>query len=284
MIQVPQQYVTAIAAALGGAQGYVVSEGFREALEALRFLDKGSGRATIAPLRLEKRDRPEKLAEDFQAGLDGALKGIRFHGVAADLVSCPIEAKELCVRYLGLSLVVESLSDALELYDRLTGQSDGHFPFQVVTLDGQLLRARGDLASGLNGERDASLVAREMEIVLLSEMAERAKAHLAEAKVGVAALQSEQAELARALSECAAGISRLQANIATETAAYTELASQVAKGEAAIEWHRSRMAAADREALQTEESRTRTKEELAAADAKESEARAQLEKLRGDVE
>ena len=283
MIRVPEEYVTAVGAALGGAQGYVVSEGFQEGLEALHFLAKKRGRATIAPMRLEKRDSPQQVVAEFRSRLKGLVEGIGFHGVAADLVSCPEEARDLAARYLGLSLVVEEMSDALELYQRLTNLSDGRVPFQVVTRDGRLLRARGDLASSQNGEKDGGVLARETELLSLSESAEKARARLAEAKTRVNRLETAQAGLSRETNAAVVEASRLQKEIEKQNASAAELSSQLAKQEAAIEWHRSRAATAEQEAGQSRQRLAKVEEEQGSSTVRESEVRAKAEQLREDL-
>ncbi|HZK67278.1 MAG TPA: AAA family ATPase, partial [Chloroflexota bacterium] len=147
IIQVPQQYVTAVAAALGSAQTHLVSDGFQEALYALGTLQNGSGRATVSPLRLEEHCQREEPIRAFRSGLNGTMDGLGFHGFASDLVSPEPGAEELCARYLGLTMVVETLADAVELFQRLNRHTGGTMPFQVVTVDGRLLRARGDMSS-----------------------------------------------------------------------------------------------------------------------------------------
>ncbi|MHB8990514.1 MAG: chromosome segregation protein SMC [Chloroflexota bacterium] len=283
MMRVPQQYVTAVGAALGGAQGYVVSEGFREGLEALQYLSQRKGRATIAPMQLEKRESPQGVVSEFRSRLDGLLEGIKYHGLAADLVSYPEEARDLAARYLGLSLVVEALPDALELYRRLTKLTDGRMAFQVVTLDGRLVRARGDLASSTNGEKDGGLLARETELLALSESAAAAGTKLDETKARVAGLEAIQSELSRELSAASAEAARLQKEIAKRSSASGELASQLAKLEAAIEWQRSRAASAEREGAQAQERLAKMEQEQGAASNRESEVRAKAEQLREDL-
>ena len=283
MIQVPGPYVAAVAAALGGAQGYVVSDGFHDGLEALRFLAKRPGRVTIAPLRLEKKEPPRVLVEEFRSRLEGLLEGIGFRGLAADLVSCPAEARDLCDRYLGLSLVVDSMADAVELYHRLSNLMDGRLPFQIVTLDGRLVRARGDLASTQSGEKDGGLLAREAELLSLDEAARRAEARLKEVRAGVASLEASMADLSRQAAATSAEASRIQQEIGKRGAAHAELASRVAKLEAAIEWHRSRAATAVREGAQARAALATVDRELASASAREMAARDRVAQLRDDL-
>lgn len=283
MIRVPKEYVTAVGAALGGAQGYVVAEGFPEGLEALHYLSQRKGRATIAPLRLEKRESPQAVVAELRSRLDGLLDGIHYHGLAADLISCPEEARDLAARYLGVSLVVETLPDALKLYERLTRLTDGRLAFQVVTMDGRLVRARGDLACSTNGEKDGGLLARETELQALTESAEGARASLEEAKARVARLEAAQSELSRQVATASAEAARLQKEIAGRSSASGELASQLAKLEAAIEWQRSRASGAEREAAQARERLGKIEQELGAAEAREAEARAKAEQLREDL-
>lgn len=283
MIRVPEEFIPAVGAALGGAQGYVVSDGFREGLEALQFLTSRKGRATIAPLRLDGVGSPEKLAEDLRGRVKTLAEGLAFHGLASDLVSCSEEARGLVARYLGLSLVVEEMSDALELYRRLFELTNGRVPFQVVTRDGQLLRARGDLCSSRNGEKDGSLLAREAELVSVSEAAERAHARLADARARVAELEAARDELSRAAEAVAGEAAGVRKQIERHAGVLGELASQLAKQEAAIEWHCSRAAAADEEISQASRRLERTEHERSAAEARERELRDRADQLREDL-
>lgn len=282
-MRVPDEYVVAISAALGGAQGYVVSEDFEEGLDALQFLAERSEPATIAPLRIESSGSWRALVSELRSRLDGSLDGIAFRGVAADLVACDPEAEDLRARYLGLSLVVESMADALELYRRLLRRGEHRLPFQVVTLDGRLLRARGDLASTRDGEKNGSLLAREAELLALSESAERAQGRFKEARDAVLALESAHASLSRAVAEEAEAESRLQAEIGKLSAVRGELSAQVAKLEAAMEWHRSRVSDADRDLARAAELLSRTESGLAEARSLESELRGRAERLQRDL-
>lgn len=282
-IQVPAEYITAVSAALGGAQGYVVSEGFQEGLEALEFLARRPGRATIAALKLDKREPAQKLVAELKARLDGLLNGIGFRGFAADLVSCDPAAQDLCARYLGLSLVVEGMTDAVELYRRLIALSDGRLSFQVVTMDGRLVRARGDLAAAQSGEEDTSLVARDAELASLSHRAAQAALGLKEARESVASMEQAQAKLSSEASAATAEVSRLRARIEKQNSSYTELASQVGKIEAAIEWNRTRSAGLDRVIAQNREALTRVEGELASQEASLGHAGAVVEQLQDDL-
>jgi chromosome segregation protein len=283
MIRVPAEYVTPVSAALGGAQGYIVSEGLREGLEALGLLVQRSGKATIAPMKLEKREPPQKLVAELKARLEGLLDGIGFRGVASDLVSSAPEGNDLCARYLGLSLVVEEMRDALELYHRLTSLSDGRIPFQIVTMDGRLVRARGDLAAAAGGDKDVSLVARDTELASLSEQAGRAALRLKEAREAVSSLESVQSGLSAEATRANAEVSSLRAQIEKQNAAYAELASQVAKVEAAIEWNRTRAASLEQEVAQNRDAMARTEKDLSTADSRQQQAGAAIEQLQGDL-
>ena len=283
LIRVPEEYLIAVTAALAEAQGYVVSDGLQEGLRALQFVADHRAAAAIAPLQLDGAGDPRELVAEFSSGLDGLLEGIGFRGLAADLVSCPDDARGLCARYLGLTLVVESLRDALVLYGRLLRRTSGRVPFQVVTLDGRVLRARGDLVSMQSDGKDGSLLARENELLSLSSLAERARSRLQESKDAVATLEATHSDLTRQASESAAAASRLQAEIGKWSATHAELASQVGKLEAAIEWHRSRAAGAEREAAQSQKGLARTEQELASLVTRRAEVESRVEQLREDL-
>ena len=283
-LRVPQKYVIAVAAALGGAQGYVVSQGLQDGLGALQYLTKRPGKATVSLLHLDGGIVPEALVDEFRAELgDGLLLGVNYHGLALELVSCSEEARELCARYLGFSLVVEEMEDALELHRRLMARTEGRIPFQVVTMYGRLIRARGEISTPHSAEKEGGLLARESELAALSEARERASARLESARSAVAKLESSNSGLSREISAAAAAASRLQSEISREGSARGDLTSQVAKLEAAIEWNRSRAASAEKELAQGREGMARTDQELAGGAAREKDGRARADQLREDL-
>jgi chromosome segregation protein len=282
-LRVPQQYVVAVAAALGGAQGYVVSQGTQEGLSAVEFLAKRPGRATLAPMRLDGVSGYAKLAEEFRSQLDETLHGLKFHGVASELVSSSDEAWELRARYLGLSLVVEGMDDAVKLYHRLLAKTEGRVPFQVVTMDGKLIRARGEIATPHASEKEGGLLSRESELVALSEAREKAAARAEVARATVAGLEASNAELSRVISSAAATTSRLQSEISRAGSARADLSSQVAKLEAGIEWNRTRAGSAEKELAQSKERMARTDQELAEGAVREKDGRSRADQLREDL-
>jgi len=281
MIQVPKEYVPAVASALAEAQGFVVSESLETGVGALGFLTDRKAGGTITPLCLEQGFSGS--AVEFRSGLDVLLSGIAFRGLASELVSPQEEAADLCVRYLGFTLVVEGMADALEARARLAHRLGGRWPFQIVTMDGRLVRARGDLVSGHGEGKDAGLLARENELATLAKQADEAQSRLRQAKDVVTSLEASHADLTKQAQADASTLSRLQGEINKRSLARAELASQLGKLEASIEWHRSRGVTAEREVVQARDKLAKLDQELADFGKRESEVRARLEQLRDDM-
>jgi chromosome segregation protein len=283
MVKVPEEYVPAVAAALSEAQGYVVFESPENGIEALELLSNRKAAATVTPLKLEEGVSFRDLVRDFRSGLEGLLEGVDFRGLASELVACPEEAQELSARYLGFTLVVGDLDGALELYRRTLRHCGAQWPFQVVTLDGRVLRARGDMVSTPTGGKDTSLLARENELQSLSQKANEARDRLQKAREAVAALETTHSQLSGQIRSDAATMSRLQGEIGKRTSAHAEIASRLGKVEASVEWHRSRIATAERDAAQAQNRLTKAEDELSALTTKELESDGRAEQLQDDL-
>ena len=178
---------------------------------------------------------------------------------------------------------MDGMPDALELYRRLVEHMDGALPFQVVTLDGRVLRARGEMSSTQSADRGGSLLARESELRTLTESWERARDGLAAAKQSVAALESSRKSLSGEVAEASARAAQIQGEIGKRGAETAELSSQVAKVEAAIEWHRSRGSNLEREEAQVRESLARVERELSEVESRGASVRGRLEQLQSDL-
>ncbi len=150
LVQVPPELDKAIETALGGQLQDVIAARWEDARAGIEWLkQQRAGRATFLPL---DNLRPSSLLEL------PALRGVI--GVAASLVHYADRTLEPAVQLLlGRVAVVEDLDAARALYQQLRGS------YQIVTLQGEILRSGGSLTGGQERrEREGdSLLARERE-------------------------------------------------------------------------------------------------------------------------
>lgn len=137
LIEIPDDYVTAIDVALGASTNFVVVENERVAKDCITFLKENKlGRATFFPLNIIK----EKTIYENVLESVGNVKG--FIGVASSLVTYESKYENVIKNQLGNVLVVEDMDALNEVGKRL------EYKFRIVSLDGEIMHAGGSLTGG----------------------------------------------------------------------------------------------------------------------------------------
>ncbi len=158
LIEVDENYVTAISVALGAATNYIVVEDEKAAKEAIEYLKNNKiGRATFFPLSLIEA---KNLDQHFYQSLKQE-KG--FIDVAANLVRQQPIYEKIVSNQLGTILVVDTLDHANQLNRKLG------YKYRIVTLEGELLHVGGSLTGGENKQRNILQEKQELESLILEQ-------------------------------------------------------------------------------------------------------------------
>jgi len=177
ILTVPDNYVTAIEIALGGALQHIITENAEIAKQAMSFLkNKNLGRATFLPLDIIKPFRPRE-AELIGARTPGSL------GFAADLVSTEPRYRPVIQYLLGRTIIAENIDMALRI-----AKQQG-FSLKIVTLEGELLNPGGSMTGGSTNKRDSSFLGRSNTLATIT-------LKVGELKITLTSVQ-EQAQIAR---------------------------------------------------------------------------------------
>ncbi|HZU04964.1 MAG TPA: chromosome segregation protein SMC [Chloroflexota bacterium] len=215
LLQVEAVHQRAIAAALDIAARYIVVERRESALAGLQLLAARDTPRVVFAVITEADRRQERAAARFRTQAATALADVSGWRLALDLVRVDPIYRALCIRYLGTTLVVDTLATALRVYDRLLQWPERVADFQVVTHDGLVIRSAGEWVVGRDGHETPLLAYRR-----------EAQALDAEWRAAQAALNQAQERLTAV--DAAAARAR-----ADETAARTALAaSEAARREA----------------------------------------------------
>ncbi len=181
IITVPDQYVTAIEIALGGALQHLITENADIAKQAMHFLKvKNLGRATFLPLDTIKPLKPRD-GEKTAASAPGAL------GFAANLVSCEPRYRPIIESLLGRTIIVENIDIGLKI-----AKQQG-FSVKIVTLGGELLNPGGSMTGGSTNKRDSSFIGRNNAILTITQELDDKKTALGAVQEQVGDLQGELA-------------------------------------------------------------------------------------------
>ncbi len=194
IIRVPQELETAVEMVLGSALQHIVTEDEETAKDLIDFLrEKRLGRTTFLPISavssrtLSPRER-ETLA------LPGCL------GIASELVGFEPAYRRIIESLLGRTVIARDLDSAIAV------SRAGRQAFNVVTLQGDVMRSGGAMTGGSSGKATVSLLGREREI---KELAESTASE--ERRLETLSAQAKQAQEAAARSEKLAKEAALQA-------------------------------------------------------------------------
>jgi chromosome segregation protein len=193
LIQVPDQYLTAIETALGGQAQALITETQTVAKQAIELLkQKHAGRATFLPLdALQHRQLTV-------AQLTQAQQQAGFCGCAADLITFEAQVAPALQYLLGRVLVVDTLPHGITLANQLRHQ------VKIVTLTGDILNPGGTMVGGSHKSQNRLLAQRQQQDKL----------------------QHELQAMNQALSEKEQDLNQLKAQIATDQAKVTTLTTQ----------------------------------------------------------
>ncbi|MBC7223204.1 MAG: chromosome segregation protein SMC [Anaerolineae bacterium] len=193
-VTVPPELEPALEAALGSHLQDIIARTWADAEAAVRYLrETRAGRATFLPLDTLRPPPPLRPP---------ALPGVL--GVASDLVAAPEELGPAVQLLLNRTLVVQDLKAARAAFDRLQGG------FQIVTLQGEIVRSSGALTGGSDRRAGRGLLAREGEWRRLPEEIRGLERTIATARKQVRALEEEQEGLLARLAEAEAALRQHQ--------------------------------------------------------------------------
>ena len=149
LIEVKEEYQTAVETALGNAIQDIVTDTENDAKKAINMLKSShGGRATFLPLNAIKgRILEEKNLDDHYGFIDLAYRLVDADGIYEEVI------KSL----LGRIAVCEDLDCAIALAKKY------NYKFKIVTLDGQVINAGGSMTGG-SKISNAGFLARRTEI------------------------------------------------------------------------------------------------------------------------
>lgn len=156
LIDVPKELETAVEMVLGSALQNIVTQDEETAQELINYLrEKRYGRTTFLPLSAV-RGRTLNPNERTVLSMPGCL------GVASELVSFDAKYQDVVESLLGRTVVAADLNAAIAISRK------GRQAFNVVTLQGDVMRSGGAMTGGSVQSKTVSLLGREREIKELS--------------------------------------------------------------------------------------------------------------------
>ncbi|MCL1786816.1 MAG: chromosome segregation protein SMC, partial [Defluviitaleaceae bacterium] len=155
LVGVTQQYEIAVETALGGAAQNIVTKTENDAKLAINMLkETRGGRATFLPLTAVKGKKMHVADLSKEAG---------FVDLAANLVTCDDEYKQVIAQLLGDVLVVDTMDNALTLNKK------HRYAYKIVTLDGERLSPGGAITGGGTNRQSTGIIGRGRQLEELKQ-------------------------------------------------------------------------------------------------------------------
>lgn len=197
LITVDNEYSVAVEVALGAAMQNIVTTNEADAKRAIYYLKNNhAGRATFLPISaIKPRALDEKDLDDNYG----------FVAIAADLVQCKSEYKDIISNLLGRVVIVDDMDCAIGISKRYGNR------FKLVTIDGQVINPGGSMTGG-SQSKGAGILSRGNQIDELNDQAKELekklealkldyKSALEDANFAAAELQGAEADLQQAKEE-----------------------------------------------------------------------------------
>ena len=184
LIQIPEQYLTAIDTSLGSSSQFIVVEQEKDGREAINFLKRAqSGRATFLPLTTIK---PRHINHN---ALQSAEAVAGFVGVGSDLIDYEQQVSQIIENLLGNTLIAEDLKSANKIAKAV------NYRYRVVSLDGNMMNAGGSMTGGGSKSNNSHIFTQKKELEDLRERQNVLEEKLADKTSGDQSLKQEHQKL-----------------------------------------------------------------------------------------
>ena len=266
LIQAGTTYALAIETALGAAAQNIVVDREEDAKRGIAYLKESKGgRATFLPISAVKGSRLNEKGLEEEPG---------FVGIAAELVECAPDYREIARSLLGRTAVAEDLDDAVAIAKKYG------YRFRVVTLDGQVVNAGGSMTGGSH-VKGAGLLSRRAEIDRLRGEQEKLTAQAEAARERFRQAQQEEAAARAALTGVQGELATAQEDRVRFEGEVRRLTEQWDAGGRELQAYQAETASLNARAEECRKASAQAEEEAAAVAEEQREVDAQMEALSG---
>ena len=154
IIDVPEQYQTAIEMSLGMSLQNIVTDTEQDAKRLVEHLRKNNlGRASFLPIASVRGKKLDKIK--------GKENGVI--GIASDLIKFDKKYEQIIVSLLGRTVIVDNMDTAIKV-----AKQNG-YTFRIMTLDGDMINPSGAITGGSIAKKTVNILGRGKEIEKLQK-------------------------------------------------------------------------------------------------------------------
>ena len=165
LIEVPEEYQTAIEMTLGASLQNIITESEEDAKRLIQHLRKNNlGRASFLPITSVKGRKLENIK-----GTNSDVIGI-----ASDLIKYKKKHEQIILSLLGRTVIVKNMDSAISLAKK------NNYSFRIVTLEGDLINPSGAMSGGSVAKKTVNILGRSKEIEKLKKQIDNIKQEIRE--------------------------------------------------------------------------------------------------------
>ena len=154
VIEVPEEYQTAIEMCLGSSLQNIVTENEEDAKRLIEHLRKNNlGRASFLPITSVKGKKLEKIRG----------KNIGIIGIASDLIQYSKKYENIILNLLGRTVIVQDMETAIRV------AKDNGYSFRIITVEGDVINPSGAITGGSVAKKTVNILGRGREIEKLQK-------------------------------------------------------------------------------------------------------------------
>ena len=154
IIEVPEEYQTAIEMCLGSSLQNIVTENEEDAKRLIEHLRKNNlGRASFLPITSVKGKKLEKIR--------GKNTGVM--GIASDLIQYSKKYENIVQNLLGRTVIVQDMDTAIRV------AKDNGYSFRIITVEGDVINPSGAMTGGSVAKKTVNILGRGREIEKLQK-------------------------------------------------------------------------------------------------------------------
>ena len=247
IIEVPEEYQTAIEMCLGASLQNIVTETEEDAKKLVEHLRKNNlGRASFLPITSVKGRKLDKIK--------GHEKGVI--GIASDLVKFNKKYEQIILNLLGRTVIVDNMETAIKV-----AKQNG-YSFRIITVEGDVINPSGAITGGSVAKKTVNILGRGREIEKLEKEIKKLKNKIEE-------LEKEKQDYEQSIEDTLEGATSLEKELqeidityATEKQKLVSIEENIAKIEQRLNRLKEEETSLEKEKEQTILNKQKIQEEM----------------------
>ena len=154
IIEVPEEYQTAIEMCLGMSLQNIVTDTEEDAKKLVEHLRKNNlGRASFLPISSVRGKKLDKIK----------IKEEGYIGIASDLIKYDKKYQDIIENLLGRTVIVDNMETAIKI------AKQNKYAFRIITLEGDVINPSGAITGGSVAKKTVNILGRGREIEKLEK-------------------------------------------------------------------------------------------------------------------